>query len=266
MMTSVISSRTLQLDQQPYKASQFWKVSALLVLLGMPAASLASTIVGVADAPLEATFYSDASCLLAIDAFVQHGKTVIDADVDASGSRMFIHCDTEDGRRLTLLARGDALDTETRAPLLNRTEIGEGDDGMLAWLTRPGVHYTDDAAPRRYVIGGSVKLRKSPPVDAVGTAPNSSAHSFASVNGVLEPIVKSEAQSMQLTPTEESTPEDSTTSESAEQSSVNVPSVDTSGVDTSGVDTSGVDTSTTKTPSLGAANAAELGEEASVAE
>lgn len=231
MMTSVTPSRSSQLDQQTYKADRSFMVSALLVLLVMPAISLASDVVGVADAPLEATFYSDASCLLTIDAFVQHGKTVIDADVDTNGSRMFIHCDTEDGRRLTVLARGNALDTETREPLLNRTQIGEGDDGMLAWLTRPGVHYTDDTAPRRYVIGGNVKMSKSPAVDAVGTAINSSAHSFASINGVLEPIVKSEAQSMQLTPTEESTPEENTTDESSTQSSADVPPTDTHSLD-----------------------------------
>ncbi len=250
-MSLVTPSRPLQRNLQTHKAGRPFVVSAWLVLLGMPLVAIASDVVGVADAPLEATFYSDASCLLTIDAFVQHGKTVIDADVDASGSRMFIHCDTEEGRRLTLLARGDALDTETRAPLLSRTQIGDGEDGMLAWLTRPGVLYTDDTAPRRYVIGGNVKLRKSPAVDAVATALNSNAHSFASINGVLEPIVKSEAQSMQLTPTEESTPDDTAAGEDATQSSEGAPSSEAPSVET---------------PDIGAASAETPSEETTVAE
>lgn len=161
------------------------------------AVAQANTSISVADATLDASFYSDASCLLTIDAFVQSGKTVIDADVDAEGSRMLIHCDTEDGRRLTLLARGDSLNVAQRAPLLDRKEIAEGEFGMIAWLTRSGVHYTDDSAPRRYVIGGSVKLRKSPPLDVAGAALNSSRQSFASINGVLEPIIKSDEQNQQ---------------------------------------------------------------------
>lgn len=165
--------------------------------LSMLAVAQANTSISVADATLDASFYSDASCLLTIDALVQSGKTVIDADVDAEGSRMLIHCDTEDGRRLTLLARGDSLNVAQRAPLLGRKEIAEGEFGMIAWLTRSGVHYTDDSAPRRYVIGGSVKLRKSPPLDVAGAALNSSRQSFASINGVLEPIIKSDEQSQQ---------------------------------------------------------------------
>lgn len=168
--------------------------------------SLANTAVSVADAKLDATFYSDASCLLTIDTFVQSGKTVIDADVDAVGSRMLIHCDTDDGRRLTLLARGDSLNVEQRAPLLGREEIAEGEYGMIAWLTRAGVHYTDDTAPRRYVIGGSVKLTKSPPIDMAGSALNSSRQSFASINGVLEPVVKSDDQLIPLEPLEPQEP------------------------------------------------------------
>jgi len=164
------------------------------------APSIASVSISVADAKLDATFYSDASCLLTIDSLVQAGKTVIDADVGAEGSRMLIHCDTDDGRRLTLLARGDALNLEQRAPLLGREDIAEGEFGMIAWLTRAGVHYTDDTVPRRYVIGGSVKLSKSPPLDMAGSAVNSSRQSFASVNGVLEPVLKPDDQMIPLEP------------------------------------------------------------------
>lgn len=177
-----------------------------LLLLGLSPMGQATNTIGVADASLEASFYSDASCLLTINMFVQPGKTVIDADVDAEGSRMLIHCDTEDGRRLTLLARGDSLNVEQRAPLLGREEIAEGETGMLAWLTRSGVHYTDDSAPRRYVIGGSVKLRKSPPADVAGAALNSSRQSFASINGVLESIIKSDGQNLQQSSTVEPLP------------------------------------------------------------
>ena len=186
------------------------------ILLSMPGLWLnaqANNSIGVADAQLSASFYSDASCLLTINALVQSGKTVIDADVDEAGSRMLIHCDTEDGRRLTMLARGDSLNVAQRANLLNREEIAEGDFGMLAWLTRSGVHYTDDTAPRRYVIGGSVKLSKSPPADTAGTALNSGKQSFASINGVLESIVKSDEQSNLQTPQDTSETADTSTTD-----------------------------------------------------
>ncbi len=188
------------------KGSRNSAVAGALALAALCASvnSLATTGISVADAKLDATFYSDASCLLTIDSLVQSGNTVIDADVDADGSRMFIHCDTDDGRRLTLLARGDALNVEQRAPLLGREDIAEGEYGMIAWLTRAGVHYSDDTAPRRYVIGGSVKLSKSPPIDMAGSALNSSRQSFASVNGVLEPVLKPDDQIIPLEPLETS--------------------------------------------------------------
>lgn len=195
----------------------------MLLLPGMSPLGQAVNTIGVADATLEASFYSDASCLLTINTFVQPGKTVIDADVDAEGSRMLIHCDTDDGRRLTLLARGDSLNVAQRATLLSREEIAEGEFGMIAWLTRSGVHYTDDTAPRRYVIGGSVKLRKSPPTDVAGSALNSSRQSFASINGVLESIIKSDQQSLQqnsiaepLPPLDDTSAEQDTSNNSAQ--------------------------------------------------
>ncbi|MFK7856254.1 MAG: hypothetical protein AB8B79_19215 [Granulosicoccus sp.] len=152
--------------------------------------SLSGSAISVADASLNAAFYSDSSCLLRIDDLAQTGKTVIDADVDEVGSRMLIHCDVDKGRRLTLLARGDSLNVSQRVPLLTREQIQEGNYGMIAWLTRSGVQYADDTAPRRYVIAGSVILRKSPPVEVAGTALHSQQQSFASIVGTLEPIVK----------------------------------------------------------------------------
>lgn len=174
--------------------SHFKKIrqSLALALLSCVYSQLShsGSAISVADASLSAAFYSDSSCLLRIDDLAQTGKTVIDADVDEVGSRMLIHCDVDKGRRLTLLARGDSLNVSQRVPLLTREQIQEGNYGMIAWLTRSGVQYADDTAPRRYVIAGSVILRKSPPVEVAGTALHSQQQSFASIVGTLEPIVK----------------------------------------------------------------------------
>lgn len=168
-----------------------------MATLQVPAQAASANSIGVADASLEASFYSDASCMLTIDKFVQFGQTVIDADVGDEGMRMLIHCDTEDGRRLTLLARGDTLNVSQRADLLDRYQVAAGEPGMIAWLTRSGVKFADDTAPRRHVIGGSVKLSKSPPSHTSGAAINAGKQSFASINGVLESIIKSDDQGTQ---------------------------------------------------------------------
>lgn len=175
------------------KPPRFGLALTLLLLLPVAAAQTKPTTITVADASLSASFYSDSSCLLTIDANSQPGKTVIDANVDGEVSRMLIHCDTIDGRRLTLLARGDALNVSQRATLLTREEIEEGNGGVIAWLTRSGVHYSDDSAPRRYVIAGSVFLRKSPPVQAAGSALHSQRHAFGRLVGILEPLLKSKS-------------------------------------------------------------------------
>lgn len=164
---------------------------ALTLLLSVVGQGFAVEPIPVSDASLSAAFYSDSSCLLTIDSNAQAGKTIIDADVDDDGSRMLIHCDTEDGRRLTLLARGDSLNVSQRVPLLTRAEIEEGEFGMIAWLTRSGVHYSDDSVPRRYVISGSVLLRKSPPLQIADSALHSQRHAFGRVTGVLEPLLNS---------------------------------------------------------------------------
>ncbi len=167
---------------------QLLLIAGLGLLPGLATANEPS--ITVADAPLDAAFYADGSCLLTVDALVQSGKTIIDANVDDAGSRMLIHCDTDGGRRLTLLARGDALNVAQRVPLLTREQIQEGEFGMIAWLTRSGVNYVDDNAPRRYVIAGNVLLRKSPPVDVAGYALHTERQSFAQLTGLLEPIMK----------------------------------------------------------------------------
>jgi len=133
----------------------------LLISLGTNATAQDESI-PFANASLGAAFYADSSCLLTVDSLVQTGQTIIDADVDDAGSRMLIHCDTEEGRRLT---------------------------GMIAWLTRAGVNYADDTAPRRYVVGGNVILRKSPPADVAGYALHTQRQSFAQLSGTLEPIL-----------------------------------------------------------------------------
>jgi hypothetical protein len=171
----------------------------LLAIMALQAvgASAAQTSITVADASLGAAFYPDGSCLLTVDTLVQTGKTIIDANVDDVGSRMLIHCDTQEGRRLTLLARGDALTVAQRVPLLTREQIKEGEFGMIAWLTRSGVNYADDSAPRRYVIAGNVILRKSPPVAAAGFAQHAQRGPFAQVSGILEPIIKADSLILQ---------------------------------------------------------------------
>ncbi|ASJ71528.1 hypothetical protein [Granulosicoccus antarcticus] len=169
-------------------------LALLLSVMGQPV--MATDPIPVMDASLSAAFYSDSSCLLTIDSNAQPGKTIIDADVDNDGSRMLIHCDTDDGRRLTLLARGDSLNVSQLVPLLTREEIEEGELGMIAWLTRSGVHYADDSVPRRYVIAGSVLLRKSPPLQVAGNALHSQRHAFGRVTGMLEPLLRSRSVSI----------------------------------------------------------------------
>lgn len=174
------------------------RLLAMMALISA-GANASETSITVADASLGAAFYPDGSCLLTVDTLVQSGKTIIDADVDDVGSRMLIHCDTQEGRRLTLLARGDALNVAQRVPLLTRDQIQEGEFGMIAWLTRSGVNYADDSAPRRYVIAGNVILRKSPPVAAAGFALHAQRRSFAQVSGVLESIIKADSLILQET-------------------------------------------------------------------
>ena len=141
---------------------------------------------------------------------------------------MHIHCDTEDGRRLTLLARGDSLNVAQRAPLLDREQISNGEFGMIAWLSRSGIHYSDDSAPRRYVVGGSVKMRQSPTANTPGSAPNSDKQSFASINGVIEELVRTDEQSIEQLPEtqeEQTQPESSISADSADSDSASQPRV-----------------------------------------
>ena len=139
--------------------------------------------------PLSAAFYNDASCLLTIDAASRVGITLIDANLGENASRMLIHCDTRDGRRLTLLARGEQLQRDTRAALLPREGIEGGSDGVIAWLTRAGTSFADESAPRRYVAPGRVIIRELPAMQIDGQALNGDRTAFARVAGRLEKLL-----------------------------------------------------------------------------
>ena len=136
--------------------------------------------------PLSAAFYADTSCLLTIDRRARIGRTLIDATVGDDGSRTLIHCDTEDGQRLTVLARGVTLGRYQRTPLLARAAIDDGAKGVIAWLTRAGTTFPDESTPRRYVLSGHVFVTETPQVQAAGTALHVDHRAFARVEGRLE--------------------------------------------------------------------------------
>lgn len=135
------------------------------------------------------SFYADTSCLLRVDQRSSIGRTLIDADFGESASRTLIHCDTRDGRRLTLLARSDEVGTRGRFELLTRDAIDNGDVGFIAWLTRAGTSFVDETAPRRYVATGRVIMRELPIAQVDGAARHSSRRAFARIEGELEPLL-----------------------------------------------------------------------------
>lgn len=141
------------------------------------------------DIPLSAAFYADTSCLLTIDRRARVGHTLIDATVGDDGSRTLIHCDTEDGQRLSVLARGVTLGRYQRTPLLARASIEDGTKGVIAWLTNAGTSFPDESAPRRYVTQGHVFVTETPQVQASGAAPYVDRRAFARVEGVLETLL-----------------------------------------------------------------------------
>jgi len=144
---------------------------------------------GETDIHLSAAFYADTSCLLTIDRRARVGRTLIDATLGDDGSRTLIHCDTEDGQRLTVLARGTTLGRYKRTPLLARASIADGATGVIAWLTREGTTFPDESAPRRYVTRGNVFVTDTPQVQAAGTALNVDRRAFARVEGVLDRLL-----------------------------------------------------------------------------
>ena len=164
------------------------------------ALSLISTLVDAAvvdaeekarplGARLTAAFYPDTSCLLTIDEVARVGSTLIDATLGAGGSRTLLHCDTEDGQRLTLLARGATLGRRERVRLLERDSIERGASGVIAWLTREGTSFPDESAPRRYLSRGDVYIHEAPTAQVPGTDPHAAHHAFARVEGVLETLL-----------------------------------------------------------------------------
>lgn len=169
---------------------------AVLILTGHQVAIATSSLTDVpaadqttAEESISATFYADSSCLLRINERNDTGRTVIDAKVDAQGSRMMIHCDTTDGQRLTLLANGNSLGSRERVALLTAAEMDSGEDGMVAWLTLSDAEATDLDVPQRFLSGGQVMIRETPVATVAGSALQSGQQYFASVKGILEPVL-----------------------------------------------------------------------------
>ena len=105
--------------------SPLLSASLAALALALPAASDGASETPPSDEldiALSAAFYNDASCLLTIDGLSRVGRTQIDASLGGEASRMLIHCDTRDDRRLTLLARGEQLGRDVRMDLLTPTE------------------------------------------------------------------------------------------------------------------------------------------------
>ena len=140
---------------------------------------------------LGATWYADGSCSLSVGGRPSVGRTAIDADFDEIGARTLVHCDTEDGRRVTLLSRGgEALALGERAALLAPHEIDEGLDGSIAWLARSGEGFADESAPRRFVLEGRVIIRNTPAALVAGAAPHTDVQPFAELTGRVERVAR----------------------------------------------------------------------------
>ena len=140
---------------------------------------------------LDATWYADGSCSLSVGGPTSVGRTAIDADFDEIGARTLVHCDTEDGRRVTILSRGgQALALGTRVPLLSTSEIDAGADGSIAWLALSGEGFADESAPRRFVTDGQVLIRDTPAVQTAGASPHSDVQPFAELSGRVEPLLR----------------------------------------------------------------------------
>ncbi len=168
------------------------------LLIALVAAVLAAAPLGAmtieTDPPPEAiaaTWYADGSCSLRVAARRSIGRTAIDADFDEIGARTLVHCDTEDGRRVTILSRGgDALALGERTPLLSPHEIHAGLDGSIAWLALSGEGFADESAPRRFVLEGTVLIRSTPVTAAAGNAPHADKQPFAELTGLVEALVR----------------------------------------------------------------------------
>lgn len=154
------------------------------------------------EVPLSAAFYADTSCLLWLDRRPSVGRTQLGADLGDRESRTLIHCDTEDGRRLTLAARGDAFEPGTRVPLLDADALAAGVDGIAAWLTLseegnlapdPALETSGRAdgkpSPPRGLVRGHVIVNELPPAApaAGGVGRQSDRRVFARVDGLLAP-------------------------------------------------------------------------------
>ena len=161
--------------------------------LGAALACAAAGAGATSPAPefLGATWYADGSCSLSVGGRPSVGRTAIDADFDEIGARTLVHCDTEDGRRVTILSRGgDALALGERVPLLSPEEIDRGLDGSIAWVALSGEGFADESAPRRFVLEGKVIIRSTPVTLAAGAAPHTDKQPFAELTGRVEALIR----------------------------------------------------------------------------
>lgn len=140
---------------------------------------------------IAATWYADGSCTLAVAHRSSTGKAAIDADFDEIGARTLVHCDTEDGQRVTVLSRGgEALALGERTVLLSPHEVDAGLDGSIAWLAQSGEGFADETAPRRFVLEGKVLIRATPVTESAGAAPHTDKQPFAELTGRVESLVR----------------------------------------------------------------------------
>jgi len=93
--------RITTLSKKHHHFARTWLCALLAASLSLLINSVSHATVTVGDAEISVAYYNDSSCLVTIDNIPRIGLTTVDVDIDDAGSRMLIHCDTEDSRRLT---------------------------------------------------------------------------------------------------------------------------------------------------------------------
>lgn len=135
-------------------------------------------------------WYADNSCRIRIGQSEEIGVTAIDADMDQQTARTLIHCDSENGTRLTLMVAGGALALGERRDLDNRNALENPVDTKIAWISR--IDSPEDQADgaavvtRRYLSSGSVIIRETPGVNTADSTLHADRQAFAEIQGVLE--------------------------------------------------------------------------------
>lgn len=167
-----------------------------LIGLAVLCASLSANATTTAPAVEEVSsiWYADNSCRLRINGVAEVGITSIDADMDETGARTLIHCDSATGRRLTLMTRGNGLTIGERQELANVEEMDTAVDAALAWVTlidqSANQDVPDEVMARRFVTHGQVIIRETPGVRTIDSAPHVDNQAFAEVSGTLEPLAR----------------------------------------------------------------------------